>query len=56
MTIGQKIKTVFSDRFLRRRVIFMLGIFVLFRLLAAVPVPGIDTLRLEQFLNNNQFF
>ena len=29
---------------------------MVFRLLAAIPIPGIDTLALERFLSNNQFF
>ena len=34
----------------------MLGTLVVFRLLAAVPIPGIDALALSRFLSNNQFF
>ena len=29
---------------------------VVFRLLSAIPIPGIDTLELSRFLSNNQFF
>jgi preprotein translocase subunit SecY len=29
---------------------------IAFRLLSAIPIPGIDTLALNRFLNNNQFF
>jgi len=29
---------------------------VVFRLLAAIPIPGIDTVELNRFLSNNQFF
>lgn len=50
-----KLKTVFTDKTLRRRVLFVLGILVVFRLLAAVPIPGVDTFRLQAFLANNQF-
>lgn len=35
---------------------FTLFILVLFRFLAVIPTPGIDTLRLEQFLSGNDFF
>ena len=50
-----KLKTIFTDRLLRKRMLIVLGALVLFRLLAAIPIPGIDTLKLTQFLNNNQF-
>ncbi len=32
------------------------GLLVVFRLLAAIPIPGIDALKLDQFLNQNQLF
>lgn len=51
-----KIKLVWSDTTLRRRVLFVLGILVVFRILAAIPIPGIDYLALNRFLTNNQFF
>lgn len=50
-----KIKTLFTDRALRTRILFVLVFFILFRLLAAIPIPGIDTTKLNSFLNNNQF-
>ena len=34
----------------------MLAFLVVFRLLAAVPIPGIDKEQLTRFLSNNQFF
>ena len=52
----QKIKIMFEDSSLRKRILFTLSALVVFRVLAALPIPGIDVLRLEQFLNNNQFF
>ncbi len=51
-----KIKLVWTDTTLRKRVIFVLVTLVVFRLLAAIPIPGIDTLALNRFLANNQFF
>ena len=41
---------------LRKKIMFILGIFVLFRLMANIPMPGIDTARIEQFFANNQLF
>ena len=51
-----KIKLIWTDTILRKRVLFVLGALVIFRLLAAIPIPGIDTLALNRFLANNQFF
>lgn len=51
-----KLKLVFEDSGLRRRIFFVLGALFLFRLGASVPIPGVNLLALEQFLANNQFF
>jgi len=51
-----KVKIIFTDPQLRRRILFMLAFLVVFRLLAAVPIPGIDKEQLTRFLSNNQFF
>ncbi len=52
----RKTKLVFEDEGLRSRILFVLGALVVFRFLAAIPVPGIDAIQLEAFLSNNQFF
>ena len=54
-TFLRKVKLVFEDGALRSRILFVLGALVVFRLLAAIPVPGIDAGSLEAYLNNNQF-
>jgi preprotein translocase subunit SecY len=41
---------------IRRRILVVLGLLVVFRFLAAVPVPGIDRTQLEQFLAGNPLF
>ena len=41
---------------LRNKILFIIGILVLYRLLAALPLPGVDVLRLQQFFDNNQLF
>ena len=51
-----KFKLVLGDKILRGRILFTLFILVLFRLMATIPIPGIDTLRLEQFISGNDFF
>ncbi|OGG54546.1 preprotein translocase subunit SecY [Candidatus Kaiserbacteria bacterium RIFCSPHIGHO2_02_FULL_49_11] len=54
-TFVTKLKLIFSDSTLRTRVLFVIGALVLFRLLAAIPIPGINLLALENFFANNQF-
>lgn len=51
----QKLKLIATDATLRRRILFVLAALVVFRLLAAVPIPGIDPVRLAEFFSNNQF-
>jgi len=41
---------------LRNKILFILAVFVIFRLFAAIPIPGIDTSRLKEFFENNQLF
>lgn len=52
----QKIKLLFSIPDLRNKIFFILGILVIFRVAASIPVPGVDPLRLKAFLSGNQFF
>jgi len=53
--VWNKIKMMFTDKTLRSRILFILGALVVFRLLSAVPIPGVDPLKLQNFLTNNQF-
>jgi len=53
--VWKKIKMIFTDKTLRSRILFVLGALVVFRLLASIPIPGIDALKLQAFINNNQF-
>ncbi len=55
-TFFEKLNHVFTDRTLRRRLVFTLLALAIFRVFAAVPIPGIDLARLQGFLANNQFF
>ncbi|HWO07592.1 MAG TPA: preprotein translocase subunit SecY [Candidatus Paceibacterota bacterium] len=52
----RKIKIVIEDTTLRNRVLFALAALVVFRVLAAIPVPSIDASGIQAFLANNQFF
>ncbi len=51
-----KIKLIWTDSSLRRKVLFVLFVLVIFRLLSAIPIPGVDSLALTRFLSNSQFF
>ncbi len=50
----RKLKLVLTDGTLLKRIGFLLFGLALFRLLAAIPVPGVDAFQLEQFFQNNQ--
>lgn len=54
-TFFHKLSVIISDKAIRNRVLFVLGALVIFRALAAVPIPGVDHTVLEQFFNSNQF-
>ncbi|HEY7523050.1 MAG TPA: preprotein translocase subunit SecY [Candidatus Limnocylindrales bacterium] len=41
---------------IRRRILFVLGILIVFRFLATVPVPGVDRAQLQQFFQGNALF
>lgn len=41
---------------LRRKIFFVLGIFVIFRLMANIPIPGIETEKLRVFFQQSQIF
>ena len=38
---------------IRRRVLYVLGLLIVFRVFAAVPVPGIDNDQLKDFVQGN---
>ena len=40
---------------LRNKILFTMGVFVIFRLFAHVPIPGVDTARLAQLFRGSQF-
>ncbi|HEX8591281.1 MAG TPA: preprotein translocase subunit SecY [Candidatus Paceibacterota bacterium] len=51
----RKIRLIFADPGLRKRILFLVGAIVVFRFLAAIPVPGVNRLALDQFFAGNQF-
>ncbi len=52
----KKFSLVFQDTNLRKKIFFTLAILIVFRILASIPVPGIDQSRLAQFLSGNELF
>ena len=52
----KKLSLLFTVPDLRKKVFFILAMLVLFRVAAAIPIPGVDTARLHSFLAGNQFF
>src|SRR3989338_7742485 len=52
----RKLKLAFGASEIRSRIFFVIGALVLFRLLASVPIPGVDRNALAAFFANNQFF
>jgi len=49
------IQDIFSNKGLRKKLLFTLGILFLFRLLAHIPVPGVDLVQLRSLFLGNQF-
>lgn len=52
----QKIIQIFKIRDLRNKILFVLGIFVVFRIMANIPIPGVDAQNLRNFFNQFQMF
>ena len=50
-----KFNLVLQDKVLRNRILFTIGMLAAFRLLAAIPIPGVDHNALGNLFNNNQF-
>src|SRR3989304_5723426 len=49
-----KIALIFKDRELRKKILFVLGVLLVFRIVASMPIPGVDPVRLQQLFENNQ--
>lgn len=55
-SFSNKLRLVLTDAGLRNRILFVIGALAIFRLCAAVPIPGVNILALERFLASEQFF
>lgn len=47
---------IFKIKDLRNKILFVLGVFAVFRLMASIPMPGIDATRVRAFFEGNQIF
>jgi preprotein translocase subunit SecY len=52
----EKIFLLFKIKELRNKILFVLGLLVVFRIIANIPVPGVDLAKLKGFFENNQLF
>ena len=55
MDFFSKLKMIFQDKGLRGRILFVLGALFISRLLASIPIPGIDSGKLLTFFSGNDF-
>ena len=52
--IIEKLRQIWKARDLRNKILFVLGMLVIFRLVSHIPVPGVDTVALKQLFGSNQ--
>lgn len=52
----QKIVQIFKIKDLKKRILFVLGMFAIFRVMANIPMPGMDPDRLEEFFAQFKIF
>lgn len=52
----QRLLQLFKVKELRNKVLIVAGLLVAYRVFAAIPIPGIDATRLQNYFNSNQFF
>ena len=51
-----RVVQIFKIRDLRNKILFVLGIFVVFRIMANIPIPGVDVENLRDFFGQFQMF
>jgi len=52
----EKVAQIFKLRDLRNKILFVLGVFVVFRIMANIPIPGISAENIKNFFNQFQMF
>lgn len=50
-----KITQLFKIKDLRNKIFFVLGVFAVFRLMANLPIPGIDATKVQEIIGGNQY-
>ena len=50
----QKLEQIWKAKDLRNNILFVLGMLVIFRLVAHIPIPGIDVTALQKLFNSSQ--
>ncbi len=50
-----KIKKIFTDKTIRNKILFCLGIFIIFRALSSIPVPGVNVEAIKVLVDGNNF-
>jgi preprotein translocase subunit SecY len=54
-TVINKTRSILNNNELRKKLVFTATIFLIFRLFAHIPVPGVDVSQLQQLFSGNQF-
>ena len=54
MKFVEKLVRVFKDRELSKKILFVLGLLVVFRIAAHIPIPGVDVVALKNFFADNE--
>ncbi len=54
MKFAEKIIRIFKDRELRKKIFFVLGLLIVFRIAAHIPIPGVDAIALKNFFADNE--
>lgn len=52
----ERLTKIFKIKDIRNKVFFVMAILVIFRVASAIPIPSVDTTRLQEFFENNQLF
>jgi len=45
---------IFKVKDLRNKLLFVAGLLIVYRILSAIPIPGVDSLKLQNYFNSNQ--
>jgi len=52
----EKIIQIFKLKDLRKKILIVIFLIFVYRLLASIPIPGVDALKLQEFFSQNQIF